>query len=125
MKTLTSGPPLPKDAETMKQLIGIKAAMAICKEYGGRRLYMPKKAHADHKLAALIGLENLEKLATHYLGERITIPKCAMAKKHLRNQKIIAACGPVSISKLAKLHDLGEVMIQRIVTSENKTRKGN
>lgn len=110
----------------MAQLIGIAAAMAICKEYGGRRLYMPRKHTAGHHLASLIGLKNLEKLSAHYCGQRIKIPMCAMAEKHQRNQKILATYGPISTAKLAKLNNLSEGQILRIVASENnKTYKGN
>jgi len=106
---------LPREVSTMVSLVGMTAAMAIAKTYGGRRLYVPRKAHPNHQLARLIGLEKLEALCRHYDGERLKIPKCAKALAHVRNQEIRAAYGPVSLSKLAARYNLSENHVLRIV----------
>lgn len=89
--------------------------MAIAKTYGGRRLYIPRKARPHHQLAPLIGTEKLEVLCRHYDGERLNIPSCDKALKHLRNREIRAAYGPVSLSKLAARYSLSESQVLRIV----------
>lgn len=99
----------------MANLVGMAAAMAVAKTYGGRRLYIPRKARQNHQLASLIGIEKLAALCRHYDGERLKIPKCTRALAHVRNREIRAAYGPVSLSKLAARHNLSEGHVLRIV----------
>ena len=106
---------LPKEVATMANLVGLEAAMAIVKTYGGRRLYIPRKARQGHQLVPLIGMEKLEALCRHYNGERFGIPTCTRALAYMRNQEIRAAYGPVSFSKLAARYNLSEKQVLRIV----------
>lgn len=106
---------LPREVATMASLVGMEAAMAIAKTYGGRRLYIPRKARSNHQLVTLIGTEKLEALCHHYDGERLTIPSCDRALKYVRNREIRAAYGPVSLSKLAARYNLSESQVLRIV----------
>jgi len=106
---------LPKEVATMACLVGIGAAMAIVKTYGGRRLYIPRKANQDHQLVPLIGMEKLTALCHHYDGDRLSIPKCEAINMHVRNRKIRAAYGPESLSQLAERYSLTERQVLRIV----------
>ena len=108
---------LPSEVAKMVTLVGMEAAMAIVKMYGGRRLYIPRKAKPGHQLIPLIGMEKLEVLCRHYDGDRLCIPKCEHAiNKHVRNREIRAAYGPVSLSKLAARYNLTECQVLRIVS---------
>ena len=105
----------PKEIKTIARLVGLEAAMAISKTYGGRRLYIPRKSRPNHQLIPLIGIEKLEALCHHYDGERLKIPRCDMALKYIRNREIRAAYGPVSLSKLAARYNISESQVLRIV----------
>lgn len=48
--------------------------MALCRERGGRRIYIPKVASADRALARIIGAENAAKVSAAYGGEYMDVP---------------------------------------------------
>ncbi len=90
--------------------------MTVVAEYGGRRLYIPLHPTPDHRLAQLIGYENLRNLSAVYGREdHFDIPKAVVALRHLRDQRIRAQIGPKSASTLAAENHLTERQIWNIV----------
>ncbi len=107
---------LPVILQDFVRLIGLKHTMALVSAYGGRRLYIPVEPKPEHKLAQLIGVENLAVLSKIYgLQDHFDIPKAERALKHLRDEKIRGEYGPKSASKLALEHNLTERQIWNIV----------
>ena len=53
-----------------------------------RRVYVPKKVKADHRLAQLIGVENLTKLSFEWGGLWIDLPHCKGLFKRVRDEQI-------------------------------------
>ena len=107
---------LPAVLREFVRLIGLQATMKIVHAFGGRRLYVPVNPNPEHRLAKLIGLENLEHLSSIYGAEdHFDIPKAERALRHLRDTKIRSEYGPKSASALAAEHHLTERQIWNIV----------
>lgn len=116
-------PPLLQDFE---RLIGLQATMALVRAVGGLRVYFPtpERVTPEHPYAALIGFENLLKIAhTEYAGmEHIQLPKAERALKAVRNARIAADyAGSKTARELATEHGLTESQIARIVASMGVT----
>ena len=58
----------------LTELIGETAAHALCKEYGGTNLFVPKSMSRDHKLAKLLGLSSAKALSELHGGIEIELP---------------------------------------------------
>jgi len=58
-----------------------EVAIAMARECGGRRLYVPRTLSHNHPLAAIIGRKAALLLIAHYGGEQIVIPA---ARTYLR-----------------------------------------
>lgn len=62
---------LPEQHRRLAELIGVEATVALCKEYGGTPLYIPKvdaliAAQRDQQIKAEYNGYNLDKLAHKY-----------------------------------------------------------
>ena len=63
-----------------------------------RRVYVPKKVRAEHRLAQLIGLENLAKLSFEWGGLWIDLPHCKHLFKRVRDEQI-RSCFDAALKK--------------------------
>lgn len=63
-----------------------------------RRVYVPKKVRAEHRLAQLIGLENLAKLSFEWGGLWIDLPHCKHLFKRVRDERI-RSCFDAALKK--------------------------
>lgn len=53
-----------------------------------RRVYVPKKVRAEHRLAQLIGLDNFAKLSFEWGGLWIDLPYCKRLVKRVRDRQV-------------------------------------
>jgi len=72
---------LPKRVAELADVVGLEAALKLVELRGGRRLYVPKHATAQHWLVPYIGLTAVEQLAAHYQGADIEIDRCQDLKR--------------------------------------------
>jgi hypothetical protein len=79
---------LPESLWRLAGSIGVEAIARIYRAGLGKRLYIPKKARADHPIALAIGLDKLEILSFEYGGLWIDFPKCAGLHKRARDRSI-------------------------------------
>lgn len=112
-------PPLLQDFERM---IGLPATMALVRAVGGLRVYFPTpdRVTPEHPYAAIIGLDNLLKIAHSEYGgkEHFQFPKAERALMAVRNARIAADyAGAKTARDLAAEHGLTESQIVRIVAS--------
>jgi Mor family transcriptional regulator len=105
-------------------LIGITATMRLVEEYGGTRIYIPKRdITEDHELAHIIGLAHLRTLARVYGGEKhFELPKASHALAAIRRREIIASYGPKSLRQLAREYRLTERRVSQIIAEANAER---
>lgn len=87
--------PLPQSILEMAAVIGLPAALALVKSYGGLELRVPIGKAAEGKvksgLVALLGSVAAERLIRAYGGEKLNIPRCAGALRDQRDREILAA----------------------------------
>jgi hypothetical protein len=62
-------------AEELVEIIGYRNTNKLLLMYGGRSIHIPKRAKKEHKLALLIGFDNLEKLCDQYPTELLFVPR--------------------------------------------------
>ncbi len=80
-------PPLLREIE---ELIGLEAALALCRRWGGGRLFVPRKVTPEHPIARELGLEAAERFCGYYAGEELCVPMGAAILRHLRNRAIVS-----------------------------------
>lgn len=54
--------------------VGRTGALALAREFGGTRVYVPESMTEDHRLAALLGVGPASRLSWRFGGETIEIP---------------------------------------------------
>jgi hypothetical protein len=110
---------LPQLLQDFVRLIGLPATMILVEHFGGVRLYIPGNPTPEHRLAKLIGFDNLVSLSKVYgLEDHIDIPKAEAALLQLRDAKIRAEYGPKSAEVLAREHHLTRRRVLQIVALE-------
>ncbi len=68
-------PPPPPEIQTIVELIGEEAALALMERHGGAEIYIP--LHADgSRLVADIGYAATSALAAYFGRERLKVPLC-------------------------------------------------
>jgi hypothetical protein len=112
--------PLPQSILEMAAVIGLPAALALVKSYGGLELRVPigrvveSKGRSD--LIALIGPDAADRLILAYGGERLTIPRCASALRDQRDREILAAYDAGESSrKLCKTYSMTDRNLRYIL----------
>lgn len=107
---------LPSGMRELKDVVGPGAALAICAKWGGRALYIPAKASADHPLVILLGPEAADRLCNAMAGDRLAVPKTDAVLRQIRARKISALRGQgASIAVLAKKFGLTPRRILQIL----------
>ncbi|WP_439547830.1 hypothetical protein [Falsiroseomonas sp.] len=96
---------LPNLLRDMAEVHGLPVALAFARRFGGRYLYLPASATAEHPVARAFGIEMLEWLLTrdyHQPGTRITVPQGPDADRaqQLRALRSLAA-RPLTVDQMA------------------------
>ncbi|MFA7242046.1 MAG: Mor transcription activator family protein [Sulfuricellaceae bacterium] len=83
---------LPQTAIELIHLIGLANALTLIEKYGGRPLIFSKGLRIDGRntfedIAKIIGEPNAYKLADHYAGTPVNIPKCTASLRAVRNNR--------------------------------------
>ncbi|QNQ63073.1 hypothetical protein IB024_04825 [Brucella sp. 6810] len=64
--------------ETLEELIGEYQALKLCREHGGRTVYIPYKAADDHWLVLAVGRRDADAITSYFCvrksGSRLTLP---------------------------------------------------
>uniref|UniRef100_UPI00403D75DB Mor transcription activator family protein n=1 Tax=Pasteurella multocida TaxID=747 RepID=UPI00403D75DB len=81
---------LPDVVHEMVNIAGFSDVEKIIKRFGGSRFRFSDGIHYFPKLKELIGKESAIKLRTHFQSEEIYIPRCDVALRVLRNQRLKA-----------------------------------
>lgn len=81
---------LPNVVHEMVNIAGFSDVEKIIKRFGGSRFRFSDGIHYFPKLKELIGKESAIKLRTHFQSEEIYIPRCDVALRVLRNQRLKA-----------------------------------
>jgi len=106
---------LPSSMQFVSDLIGLEPTLKLLQVYGGRNVYIPKKARDNHPIARIAGREALEKLAAEFGGLALQFPMAAWAQSKARNRVIRAKRTSASGSELARDFKLSERQIWKIL----------
>jgi Mor family transcriptional regulator len=87
--------------DSIAEAIGTSAAAKVVAEFGGRRLYVPRRAHPEDALARLIGARAAAELARVFGGDRIMIP-ADFERAHRRERIVEARRRGLTISSIAR-----------------------
>ncbi len=77
------------------EVIGELPARKLCAALGGTRVYVPMRVPRNHEIAAAIGAEAAQRLADHFHGTQLAIPKA-----HLRRQRAIELLAEVDAGRM-------------------------
>jgi hypothetical protein len=80
---------LPSRVADLAQVIGLPAALALVEAYGGRSIWVPKKASEQHWLAELIGMDAFASLCAAYGYTALEIDRCAAAIRATVEARIV------------------------------------
>lgn len=83
---------LPESVRDIVELVGLPAALALVKTYGGIYLKVPvgrREGQTRARLIEIMGHDAAKKFIAHHGGERLGIPRCAAALRDERDRSII------------------------------------
>lgn len=103
--------------------IGYQPTVRLIRAYGGRRLYIPRKADPEHPLSLTVGHAAATHLADLYPGERLELPDEQSSILDLRNRRIVAEHRRGrDVRALARDYGLSARMIRKILDGAGARR---
>ena len=66
---------LPHLLAELAEVVGSARVLAFAREFGGRRLSVPKRAADDHRIVIALGRAGADRLTAMYGGETIDVPQ--------------------------------------------------
>lgn len=121
---MTTPPPaalpaaLPDSLREIALHCGLDAALQLVATHGGTEISIPthERCSSAAALVQLIGAEAARALIRSYPGSRLPIPRCAGAKRDLRDQAIIDAyTAGTSVRDLARQHEITTRQVRTIL----------
>ncbi|MBF0339770.1 MAG: hypothetical protein HQL95_02245 [Magnetococcales bacterium] len=108
---------LPPMLQLLVEVAGLPASLALAGRYGGTEVCIPVKLDPDSDLVATVGLESASRIAHHFRGEKIYVPKGDHALRCLRNRIIAREYDRegVTAGELALKHGLTERQVRNIL----------
>lgn len=97
---------LPPSLREIAETIGVTAVFSLAREWGGVRVYVPKKISENHKLAQTLGYDSAQKLAEKFGGSAIQISRVVFRRS--RNRWIASVKGSMSVAQISKHLNLSE-----------------
>ena len=117
-KKVPNDPKLPDSLVEMVEAIGMEDTLRIVKEFGGTRLFVPKRVTFQHKLADFLGIEQARRLSHYFAGENLSIPRMAMAIRAKRNREIVRRYDAGDSARLlARAYKMTERRIRTILNT--------
>lgn len=98
--------------ETLIDVLGISTAVKLLDRFGGRDLYVPREATADHPITCQIGPQPAERLCRAFGGRQIRLPVMASVLRRRRDDDI--ARRRAAGAKIVELADEFELTTSRI-----------
>ena len=111
---------LPQSVQDIIALVGLDAALAFVRAFGGRGGLKVPMTRTDGavgaRLVATMGPAAAERFMGCYGGERMSVPKCQQALRDARNAAIIADYDAgTSVVALFERHGLTERQLRNIL----------
>ena len=101
-----------QSASDLLGLLGKEAYLKLCEEFGGTRIYVPKRLPDDHELIAAIGMDATRKLVGTYAPAAIRVPLARRERaRRYRAQGL-------SHARIARKLGLTETGVEKLLRSE-------
>lgn len=98
----------PRLLREVADVFGDARALKFAMEFGGQRLRIPKRPHAQHALARALGLDLLRWLSAQHGGEYLQIPtgaRSVMAEQAELVRRLVAAgLSANEVARQARVH---------------------
>lgn len=115
--------PTPRLISELAEAIGYQPTVRLIRAYGGRRLYVPRRADPEHPISLTIGHRAARRLTDLYAGDRLELPDEQTSILDLRNRRIVAEHKRGrQIRTLAAEYGLSPRMIRKILDSAEARR---
>ena len=102
--------------EELVEVAGLQAVIRICRQFGGRPIYIPAQMTETHPVSLAIGYESAKELSRRHGGERLQIPPEVRALMLKRNAEIVAMYqSGAAISELAREFAVSRAWINRLL----------
>ena len=100
---------LPNSMHELMTIVSPRSVELLIKNYGGTRVQIPKKAHAKHELAELLGMEDFNALCARYGSTALDLPRCIKVLAAIRNSQILKdKRGGLSLAQVARKYHMTE-----------------
>ncbi|HIJ85227.1 MAG: Mor transcription activator domain protein [Magnetococcales bacterium] len=117
MKHPLLGARLPESLMEIRETIGLNNTLKLVTNYGGTRVFVPKRIHDQHRLVNVLGLKAANQLSRRFGGESLTLVRGASALRASRNKEIIEQYSKgVRVADLARTFALTERRIYTILS---------
>jgi hypothetical protein len=114
---------LPAGLAHLRNIAGQKAALVLSAVYGGGSVYVPRRFRPDHPLLMLLGAESAAKLAEHFGGDKLEVPKPDAVHRQLRARSIKARRAEgTSVAALVSEFNLSRRRILQILADNHGGR---
>lgn len=105
----------PSSLEDVCDAIGYRATRVIATWFAGRRFYVPLKAHSNHPLVQLLGVESFGELVEAYGGDWIEVPTPLEDQIFRRNREIAEQLAfGLTCGEIAERHGLTRRRVEQI-----------
>lgn len=86
---------LPEIAQLIATLVGLPKALKLIETWGGTTFPVSKNKRREGQiryeaLAEVVGIEGADRLTQHFGGEVLSIPRCAVAMREVRDRMLRA-----------------------------------
>jgi hypothetical protein len=110
----------------LKKAIGPAGTLALIREWGGTRVFIPNTMTIRHRLARLLGYDVATQLAAQLGGSTLAIPGKITGQREKRNIEIISLYDKgISAKELTRRFNLTDRSIYNIINSPSEKDDGD
>ncbi len=106
---------LPDIIVEIANLVGMSKTMQLVQAFGGTNLPMPigvENSMTEQALISAVGEETAELLMESYGGDRLYIPRCEVALRDWRNNRLIAELKQAVMNGISQTRAIRQLAIQ-------------
>lgn len=109
--------------DSIAESAGLETAEKIVSEFGGTRIYIPKKLTPEHELCALVGFEKALVICSCFCGERVDIPLRYRTMEEIHRLVPMLLKKGYKIRRIARMVGMSERTVFRILRKHKEEKK--
>jgi Mor family transcriptional regulator len=112
---------LPKLLSEIAELIGVSSACQLARRFGGTRITFSCRRNTHDAVMDMLGPAKAARLAEHYRGEEVAIPRASRLETFLKHRDVIQRRGEgAKVRDLALQYRLTERQIWQILAAKRQ-----